>query len=65
MAVRFGFAEGVKAGWLYLYPPLEASPLLAFFYSHGMRSLLFFVRPSMCFVVFVFHLLEHIHLTPL
>ena len=38
--VRFGFAKGVKAGWLYLYPPLEASLLLAFFYSHDMRSLL-------------------------
>ena len=44
MRVRVGLAEGVKAGWLYLYPPLEASPLLAFFYSYDMRSLLYIVH---------------------
>ena len=38
--VRFGLAKGVKAGWLYLYPPLEASPLPPFIYSYDMRSLL-------------------------
>ena len=59
--VRFGRTKSVKAGWFYLYPPLEASPLLAFFYSYDMRGLPLVVRPSMCFVVFVFHLLEHIH----
>ena len=59
--MRFGRTKGVKAGWFYLYPPLEASPLLAFFYSYDMRGLPLVVRPSMCFVVFVFHLLEHIH----
>ena len=63
--VRFGLAEGVKAGWLYLYPPLEASPLPAFFYSYDMRSLLIVCRPSKCFVVFIFPFLEHIHLRPL
>ena len=47
--MRFGFAEGVKAGWLYLYPPLEASPLPAFFYSDDMRSLLIVCRPSKVF----------------
>ena len=37
MAVRFGLAEGVKAGWLYLYPPLDASPPLPFS-SYDMRG---------------------------
>ena len=42
--VRFGFALWCEGWRLYLYPPLEASPLLTFFYSHDMRSLLYVVR---------------------
>ena len=62
MAVRFGLAEGVKAGWLYLYPPLDASPPLPFS-SYDMRGPDNCVQTSnvllFVFIFFVFDSLSH------
>ncbi len=64
VAVQFGLAKGVKAGWLYLYPPLDASPPLPFS-SYDMRG------PDNCvqtfnvlLVVLIFRFLDHFTSSP-